>query len=174
VLAVALLALFFMFNGSYAAPTAAHAATLYGRSHHRPISGLVQPPAPTQNTAPRLIGIQNLDVSSSIWAIDALNPVTFDWIDSSGASSTQVGFIAEQVQAIFPELVSTTSSPTAALTPSGTLGLISPIVSAIQALSAEAQSLVITVHSFANRNCPGWLAAWSAQLTVAGQGLLGA
>jgi hypothetical protein len=23
-------------------------------------------------------------------------------------------------------------------------------------------------------NCPGWLAAWSAQLTVAGQGLLGA
>ncbi len=24
------------------------------------------------------------------------------------------------------------------------------------------------------RNCPGWLAAWSAQLTVAGQGLLGA
>src|SRR5450830_783664 len=25
-----------------------------------------------------------------------------------------------------------------------------------------------------NRNCPGWFAAWSARLTVAGQGLLGA
>jgi hypothetical protein len=24
------------------------------------------------------------------------------------------------------------------------------------------------------RNCPGWFAAWSAQLTVAGGGLLGA
>jgi hypothetical protein len=55
------------------------------------------------------------------------------------------------VQAIFPELVSTTSSPTAALTPSGTLGLISPIVSAIQALSAEVQSLVATVQGFANQ-----------------------
>ena len=61
-------------------------------------------------------------------------------------------FIAQQVQQIFPELVSTTS-PTA-LTPNGTLGLnyidlISPIVSAIQALYADVQSLEQTVSSFA-------------------------
>ena len=36
------------------------------------------------------------------------------------------------------------------------------------------RSLCKAVASCLNRNCPGWLAAWSAQLTVAGQGLLGA
>ena len=54
--------------------------------------------------------------------------------------------------AIFPQLVSTTSAT--ALTPGGTLGLnyiglISPIVSAIQALSGEVQSLVAEVQGFA-------------------------
>lgn len=158
VLAVALLALFFMFSGHFASIPAANAASLNGQSislgrllHHRPISGLVQPPAPTQNTAPLLTGTQSLVATSSIWAIDSLNPVTFNWIDSSGASSTQVGFIAQQVQTIFPELVSTTTSSTSPLTPSGTLGLISPIVSAIQALSSEVQSLVATVQGFANQ-----------------------
>ncbi len=63
-----------------------------------------------------------------------------------------MGFIAQQVQAIFPNLVSTTS-PTA-LTPGGTLGLnyiglISPIVSAIQALYSNVQSLEQTVSGFA-------------------------
>jgi hypothetical protein len=56
------------------------------------------------------------------------------------------------VQAIFPELVSTTSAT--ALTPGGTLGLnyiglISPIVSAIQALSGKVQNLVAEVQRFA-------------------------
>jgi hypothetical protein len=56
------------------------------------------------------------------------------------------------VQAIFPELVSTTSAT--ALTPGGTLGLnyiglISPIVSAIQALSGKVQNLVAEVQGFA-------------------------
>jgi hypothetical protein len=60
----------------------------------------------------------------------------------------QVGFIAQQVQQIFPNLVSTTSAT--ALTPGGTLGLnyiglISPIVAAIQALSGEVQNLVAEV-----------------------------
>jgi hypothetical protein len=56
------------------------------------------------------------------------------------------------VQQIFPTLISTTSAT--ALTPNGTLGLnyiglISPIVSAIQALSTEMQNLVATVQGFA-------------------------
>jgi tetratricopeptide (TPR) repeat protein len=63
-------------------------------------------------------------------------------------SATQLGFIAQQAQQIFPNLVATTS-PTA-LTPDGTLsvnyiGLVSPIVSAIQALSAELSSIENTV-----------------------------
>jgi hypothetical protein len=157
VLAVALLALLLMFSGSFASVPAANAASLNGRSIfaargflHRSIGSLAQPPVPTQNIAPRLTGTPSLVASSSIWAIDALNPVTFNLVDSSGASSTQVGFIAEQVQTIFPELASTTSS-TSPLTSSGTLGLISPIVSAIQALSSEVQSLVATVQGFANQ-----------------------
>jgi hypothetical protein len=61
-----------------------------------------------------------------------------------------LGFIAQQVQQLFPELVSTTS-PTA-LTPDGTLtlnygGLIAPIVKAIQALATELASLAPRVSS---------------------------
>jgi hypothetical protein len=107
----------------------------------------------TQNSDQRLkTNIQSLDGSSSLARIDALTPVTFNWIDLSQGSTTQLGFIAQQVQPIFPNLVSTTSAT--ALTPGGTLslnyiGLISPIVAAIQALSAEIASLENTIAGFA-------------------------
>ena len=79
--------------------------------------------------------IQSLDASSSLSLIEQLNPVAFNWADPNQTQAPQLGFIAQQVQPIFPNLVSTTS-PTS-LTPDGTLslnyiGLISPIVSAIQ------------------------------------------
>jgi hypothetical protein len=78
--------------------------------------------------------------------------VTFNWIDPSEGTTPQLGFIAQQVQQIFPNLVSTTSA--AALTPDGTLGLnyiglISPIVSAIQALYADITSIENTIADFA-------------------------
>jgi hypothetical protein len=107
----------------------------------------------TQSSDQRLkTNIQSLDASSSLSLIDALDPVTFNWIDPNQDSGTQVGFIAQQVQAIFPELVSTTSATT--LTPGGTLGLnyidlIAPAVSAIQALSSEVQNLIAEVQGFA-------------------------
>jgi hypothetical protein len=93
----------------------------------------------TQNSDQRLkTDIQSLDASSSLAAIDALNPVSFEWADGMFGPGLQTGFIAQQVQQIFPNLVSTTS-PTA-LTPDGTLGLnyeglIGPVVSAIQAVT---------------------------------------
>jgi hypothetical protein len=107
----------------------------------------------TQNSDQRLkTNIQDLDASSSLAAIDALNPVTFNWIDPSGGITPQLGFIAQQVQSVFPNLVSITSAT--ALTPGGTLGLnyiglISPVVSAIQALSTEVQNLTAEVQGFA-------------------------
>jgi hypothetical protein len=107
----------------------------------------------TQNSDQRLkTNITSLGASSSLAAIDALNPVTFNWIDPTEGTTPQLGFIAQQVQQLFPALISTTS-PTP-LTPGGTLGLnyiglISPIVSAIQALSAEVTSLEATVAGFA-------------------------
>jgi endosialidase-like protein/surface protein with Ig-like domain len=106
-----------------------------------------------QNSDQRLkTNIQSLDASSSLSLIDQLNPVTFNWIDPNKGSTPQLGFIAQQVLPFFPNLVATTS-PTA-LTPDGTLSLnyidlISPIVSAIQALSNEITSIENTIAGFA-------------------------
>jgi hypothetical protein len=113
----------------------------------------------TQNSDQRLkTNIQSLDASSSLSLIDALNPVSFNWIDPNKGTTPQVGFIAQQVQPIFPNLVSTTSAT--ALTPNGTLslnyiGLISPIVAAIQALSAELSSIENTIAGFAEKIVTG-------------------
>jgi len=107
----------------------------------------------TQSSDQRLkTNITSLDASSTLSLIDQLDPVTFNWIDPNQGNGTQVGFIAQQVQQLFPELVSTTS-PTA-LTPNGTLGLnyiglISPIVSALQELSADITSIETTLTNFA-------------------------
>ena len=107
----------------------------------------------TQSSDARLkTNIQSLDGSSTLALIAELNPVTFNWIDPNQGLGPQVGFIAQQVQQIFPELVSTTSAT--ALTPGGTLGLnyiglISPIIAAIQALEHEITALAATVAGFA-------------------------
>jgi hypothetical protein len=109
--------------------------------------------------------IQSLDASSSLSFIEQLNPVTFNWIDPNQTTSLQLGFIAQQVQQIFPNLVSTTSAT--ALTPGGTLslnyiGLISPIVSAIQQLSADVASIENTITGFAQ--------SFTTQVLIASQG----
>jgi hypothetical protein len=107
----------------------------------------------TQNSDIRLkTNISDLDGSSSLAEIDALNPVTFNWIDPAKSSVPQFGFIAQQVEQVFPNLVATTA-PTA-LTPDGTLSLnyidlISPIIAAIQELDKEISSLASTVAGFA-------------------------
>ncbi|MHB8710520.1 MAG: tail fiber domain-containing protein [Minisyncoccota bacterium] len=92
-----------------------------------------------------------LEASSSLSAIMGLNPVSYTRIDQP-TGGTNLGFLAQDVQQIFPELVSTTSPTT--LTPNGTLtlnyiGLIAPIVEAIKELAGEVSSLVATVAGFA-------------------------
>jgi hypothetical protein len=84
-----------------------------------------------------------LDASSSLAEIEGLTPVSYLRIDQPGGN-TNLGFLAQAVQAVFPELVSTTSATT--LTPDGTLtlnyeGLIAPIIAGIQALAAEVNGL---------------------------------
>ncbi len=107
----------------------------------------------TQNSDQRLkTNISDLDGSSSLAEINALNPVTFNWIDPEKSSVPQFGFIAQQVENVFPNLVATTS-PTA-LTPDGTLSLnyidlISPIIAAIQQLDRDLTTLSSTVDGFA-------------------------
>jgi hypothetical protein len=108
----------------------------------------------TQNSDERLkTNIVSLDSSSSLDLIDELRPVNYNWIDPTQSTSTQVGFIAQEVQRIFPNLVATTS-PTA-LTPDGTLsvnyiGFIAPIVSAIQELTARVVALETTIANLAS------------------------
>lgn len=89
-----------------------------------------------QNSDQRLkTNIQSLDASSSVAAIEALNPVSYSWIEPTKGGIPQYGFIAQDVQKVFPNLVAITS-PTP-LTPDGTLslnynGFIAPLVAAVQ------------------------------------------
>ncbi len=132
----------------------------------------------TQNSDQRLkTNVTNLDASSSLAAVNALNPVTFNWIDPAKSSVPQYGFIAQDVQKIFPSLIAITS-PTA-LTPDGTLSLnyidlIAPVVKAIQALSSEialientiagfAQSITSQKGNFTNELCVGSTCVTPAQ-----------
>ena len=94
-----------------------------------------------------------LDASSTLAALAQLNPVSFYWKpDTERGGQEQFGLIAQDVQKIFSNLV-TTSSPTA-LTPDGTLsinydGLIAPIIEAIQEITA--------IQSIFKANLIAWL-----------------
>jgi hypothetical protein len=85
-----------------------------------------------------------LDASSSVAAIKALNPVSYSWIDPDKGGIPQYGFIAQDVQKVFPNLI-TVTSPTP-LTPDGTLslnynGFIAPLVATVQDLINRAGDL---------------------------------
>ena len=103
----------------------------------------------TQNSDQRLkTHIQSLDASSSLDAIMNLDPVSFTWIDPAQDQTPRMGFIAQEVQKIFPELVSTTSATR--VTPDGTLGLnyiglIAPMVESIKELARQVQSFAQSV-----------------------------
>jgi trimeric autotransporter adhesin len=107
----------------------------------------------TQSSDVRLkTNVQSLDASTSLAAINSLTPVAYDWLDPNKGGTRQYGFIAQQVQQVFPNLVSTTSATS--LTPDGTLGLnylglIAPLVEAVQSLSSQLASLEATVSGFA-------------------------
>ena len=114
--------------------------------------------------------ITALDSFATLALVDQLNPVSYNRIDQPD-QGTNLGFIAQEVQKIFPTLVST-SSPTT-LTPNGTLtlnyqGLIAPLVKAVQALSNEIASIENTIAGFAtvfhtNELCVGSTCVTPAQ-----------
>jgi hypothetical protein len=56
--------------------------------------------------------IVSIASSTALADILALNPVTFNWIDPAQPTTTQLGFIAQQVEKIVPEIVSTNASTT--------------------------------------------------------------
>jgi hypothetical protein len=144
----------------------------------------------TQSSDRRLkTNIESLDASTTLAALEQLDPVTFNWIDHDKGNATQIGFIAQDVQKLFPDLVSTTS-PTA-LTPDGTLGVnyigfIAPIIKSIQALVEKINSVAAAVAGFAqsftshevhatDKLCVGGTCVTEAQLQqlLASQGMQG-
>jgi hypothetical protein len=61
----------------------------------------------TQYSDQRLkTNIQELTNTKGLSAIEKLNPITFNWLDTKALKTTQTGFIAQQVQEVFPDLVS--------------------------------------------------------------------
>jgi len=91
--------------------------------------------------------IDTLSDTLGLAAIEKLNPVQFNWINPGASTSTQLGFIAQQVQQIFPQLVTVGTTTTFTLADGSTTtvpdtlylnyeGLISPLVKAVQEIAS--------------------------------------
>ena len=78
------------------------------------------------------------DLPSELASIDQLRPVTFNWIDPTKDQSTQTGFIAQDVQTIYPQFVHDVGN--------GFIGidyasLVVPAIKAIQELDMKVEPL---------------------------------
>jgi hypothetical protein len=76
--------------------------------------------------------ITPLSATSSLAEINQLRPVSFYWDDPKFGTSQQLGFIAQEVQPIFPQLISTDNSGYLSMNYGG---MTAPLVSAVQELS---------------------------------------
>lgn len=77
-------------------------------------------------------------LENSLQKILQLKGVSFYWKDSSFDSSKQIGFVAQQVEKIFPEIIKTDSKGYKAMSYSQ---LAAPIVEAIREVNSENQKL---------------------------------
>ncbi len=96
--------------------------------------------------------IESLSGVSALEGIEKLRPVSYT-LRLDPSLGPQLGFLAQDVQQIFPELVST-STVTTAWTPDGTLqlaesGIISPLVAAVQELNLRLDTIASTSASSA-------------------------
>ena len=80
-------------------------------------------------------------------ALLRLNPVSFNWKNESATSSPHSGLIAQDVQAVLPDLVS--QGPDGYFT-MNYAGLVTYIVKALQQFAAQLSELANTVASFAD------------------------
>jgi hypothetical protein len=116
--------------------------------------------------------IQTLGADSGLAAIEQINPVTFNWKDVR-QTGIRLGFIAQDVQKVFPELVST-SGTTTIMNADGTqqiindtlgldyTGMIVPAIKGIQELDVRTQAQQTEIKSLnLNLNSVGLLDATS-------------
>lgn len=96
--------------------------------------------------------IQPLSEHKGLEALAQLTPVTFHWRTVGAPDSTQTGFLAQNVEKVFPELVSPAPNTTIRTDTGATVsltdvkgvnyeGLITPMILAIQQLKAENEQL---------------------------------
>lgn len=73
---------------------------------------------------------ENIDtIHDALQLIKKIRGVKFNWIDPNQGTGTQMGFIAQEVETVFPELVTTTPSGLKAVNYSG---MIAPLVEAVK------------------------------------------
>jgi hypothetical protein len=107
--------------------------------------------------------IQSFSENKGLASIMQLNPVTFNWVDINSSQDQQTGFLAQQMQTIFPELVSLSGNETTLTLSDGSKqtvtnplgvnyqGLIVPLVKAVQELNAKIDDSSFSKNSqFAN------------------------
>ena len=96
--------------------------------------------------------VTSLEASSSLSAIKQLNPVSFLWnpfmVGNGASTSTQFGFIAQDVAKVFPNLVAQDAHT--GYFKLDYQGLFAPIVAAIQVLAQKIDDLAATVAGFAD------------------------
>jgi Chaperone of endosialidase len=96
--------------------------------------------------------VTGLDASSSLSAVRQLNPVSFLWnpfmVGNGASTSTQFGFIAQDVAKVFPNLVAQDAHT--GYFKLDYQGLFAPIVGAVQVLAKKIDELAATVASFAD------------------------
>src|SRR6185437_6327511 len=56
--------------------------------------------------------IEAIASSTALADVLKLNPVTYNWKDDSQGTTTQIGFIAQQVKQVVPDIVNTDASTT--------------------------------------------------------------
>ena len=137
--------------------------------------------------------VNDLSETQGLSAIMQLRPVTFNWLDAAQNSQVgmQRGFIAQEVQRVFPSLVSTsTLASTTIMLADGTQeiisspltlnyeGLITPMVKAIQDLNFNLKSIASTTatstpesQSFASSFFANLFARIAQWLADAGNGI---
>lgn len=97
-------------------------------------------------------------LESSLEKITELRGVSFRWIDENRPQTTQIGVIAQEVEAYFPELVVETEVPTNDGSPSEQTiktvnysGLIAPMIEAIKEQQTTIQQLLNTISDLEGR-----------------------
>jgi hypothetical protein len=96
-----------------------------------------------------------LDASTTLSHLTQLNAVTYNWLTEDSASSTHAGFIAQEVQPLFPDLVSTDENGTLSVAYGGFVPYIIQAVKSLAGMVVNMREMFITKYLVAETLCVG-------------------